>query len=226
MFHELDDALRALITRHLGEETGVEVAFDAPNSDWAARQSAPTVNVFLYDIREDTSRRETAPRDVRDEQGRVVARRPAPRRFRVSYLITAWTQRPEDEHRLLAQTLTSLLSYSQLPAELLGGSLAELDLSIPIELAQPPSQDRSLSDIWSALGGELKPSLDLQLIAPIEAGRSFPVGPPVLEEPRIRVTRFDGSVPGSEIVQGGADDAPGRTLSIGIREASAVDDIE
>ena len=50
VFHEVDDALRALIGRHLGEETGVEVAFDAPNSDWAARQSAPTINVFLYDI--------------------------------------------------------------------------------------------------------------------------------------------------------------------------------
>ncbi len=249
VFHEVDDALRALIGRHLGEETGVEVAFDAPNSDWAARQSAPTINVFLYDIREDTSRRDAVPQDVRNDDGRVIARRPPPRRFRVSYLLTAWTQRPEDEHRLLAQVLSALLAYGQLPSDVLSGSLAELGVTIPIEVAQPPSQDRSLSDIWSALGGELKPSIDLQLIAPVDPGRSFPIGPPVVEEPRIRVgnigadapaevyrasrkdapmraARSDGDHPGSENVQAGTDDDPGRTLSIRIRESSIVDDVD
>ena len=36
-----------------------------------------------------------------------------------------------------------------------------------IEVGQPASQERSLADIWSALGGELKPSLDLVVTAPI-----------------------------------------------------------
>ena len=37
--------------------------------------------------------------------GRVNARRQPPRWYKLSYLITAWTQRPEDEHRLLAAIL-------------------------------------------------------------------------------------------------------------------------
>ena len=37
-------------------------------------------------------------------------------------------------------------------------------------MALPPPEDRALSDVWSALGGELKPSLDLVVISPFEAG--------------------------------------------------------
>ena len=33
--------------------------------------------------------------------------------------------------------------------------------AVYIDVGQPPSQDRSLADVWSALGGELKPSLDV-----------------------------------------------------------------
>jgi len=34
-----------------------ELVFDAPTTDWAAKRTVPTVNVFLYDLREDLSRR-------------------------------------------------------------------------------------------------------------------------------------------------------------------------
>ena len=33
----------------------------------------------------------------------------APRWFKLSYLVTAWTQRPEDEHRLLSALLGALI---------------------------------------------------------------------------------------------------------------------
>ena len=47
-----------------------------------------------------------------------------------------------------------------MPGEL-GGSLDDTDLPVYIEVGQPETQERSLADIWTALGGELKPSLDL-----------------------------------------------------------------
>ena len=40
----------------------------------------------------------------------------------------------------------------------------------------PPPEDRALSDVWSALGGELKPSLDLVVIAPFDLERPIDVG--------------------------------------------------
>src|SRR4051794_14493595 len=56
MLADLDEALRALLRRELGRHgfDGVEVAFDAPAKDWSATLSAPTVNLFLYDLREAT----------------------------------------------------------------------------------------------------------------------------------------------------------------------------
>jgi hypothetical protein len=46
-------------------------------------------------------------------------------------------------------------------------------------VAAPPAESRSLADLWSALGGELKPSLDLVVIAPFLVSPEYPVGPPV-----------------------------------------------
>src|SRR5438105_11285077 len=56
----------------------------------------------------------------------------------------------------------------------------------------PPPQDRSISDVWSALGGELKASLDLVVNAPFEIKVAVPAGPPVLEEPRFTFAGPDG----------------------------------
>jgi hypothetical protein len=65
-------------------------------------------------------------------------------------------------------------------------------------LGRPLGSERSISDIWSALGGELKPSLDLVVAVPFEPLVSLPVGPPVLETAAITVgvTR-DEDGPGS-----------------------------
>lgn len=57
MIHEVDEALRRLLAESGLEASGVEVVLDAPTRDWAARRSAPTVCAFLYDIREDATRR-------------------------------------------------------------------------------------------------------------------------------------------------------------------------
>ena len=54
---------------------------------------------------------------------RVVARHLPPRYFKLSYLLTAWTQRPEDEHRLLAALLPCFLRNEALPGDLLRGRL-------------------------------------------------------------------------------------------------------
>ena len=70
----------------------VEIVFDAPTREWAGRRNSPTIDVYLYDIREDMRRRERGMHNVY-EDGRVVSRHLPPRHFKLSYLITAWTQR-------------------------------------------------------------------------------------------------------------------------------------
>jgi hypothetical protein len=192
VIHEVDQALRLLVRDEALRGTDVEVAFDAPTKDWAARRNAPTVNVYLYDVREDLRRRQ---RGLLNEyaDGAVTARYLPPRHYKLSYLVTAWTQRPEDEHRLLSVLLAGFLKYAAIPARLLSGSLAELGLPVPMTVALPPPEDRAFADVWTALGGELKPSLDLVVSAPVETGQVYPAGPPVEEGVRLEVGG-DGAV--------------------------------
>ena len=189
VIHDVDESLRALVKQEALAGNGVEVAFDAPTKEWVARRNAPAVDLYLYDIREDLSRRETMWEELRDERGHVVERRLRPRWFRLSYLVTAWTQRPEDEHRLLSALLGCFLRHETLPPELLSGTLEGTALPVILTVALPPSEDRSIADVWSAMGGELKPSLDLVVTAPMEVERALAAGPPVLEEPILTVIR-------------------------------------
>ena len=187
MIHDVDDSLRRLVLRDAVNGSGVDVSFEAPTKDWAARRTAPTISVYLYDIHEDLERREVEYEEIRDDDGKVVSRKPPPRRFKLAYLVTVWTQRPEDEHRLLSMLLACFLSYDALPPEVLAGVLAEGRHRSLLSVALPSPADRSLADVWSALGGELKPSLDLVVNAPFDTARVAAAGPPVIGPPQVDV---------------------------------------
>ncbi len=232
MIDAIDEAIRTLIRRDALNGSDIEVVFDAPNKEWAARRNAPTINVYLYDIREDLKRRAYGITEEREPgTGRVVARRPPARYFKFSYLVTAWTQRPEDEHRLLSSVLTCFLRYQVLPQEVLTGALDGLR-PVVVGIGMPPPDDRPVSDVWTALGGELKPSLDLTVTAPIDLGRTDTDIAAIVLEPVIRLGSAAGAEDApkgagrrrprpaaaraavTEQVIGGSEEQPGRTLRI------------
>src|SRR5437660_2025495 len=192
MIQDVDESLRALVKRDALNGSKADVAFDAPTKEWSSRRNTPTVDLYLYDIREDLEQREVMWESVRDDSGFVTERRPPARRFKLSYLVTAWTQRPEDEHRLLSSLLSCFLRNQTMPVDVITGSLVGARLPITLSIALPPPQDRSISDVWSAMGGELKASLDLVVNAPFEIKLAVPAGPPVLEEPRFNFAGPDG----------------------------------
>ncbi|GGZ90551.1 DUF4255 domain-containing protein [Streptomyces bluensis] len=201
MIHEVDEGLRRLLGESGLEASGVEVVFDAPTRDWAARRSAPTVCAFLYDIREDPTRRGSGAGEVYDADGHLVARRTPPRWFELTYLVTAWASRPQDEHRLLSQVLACLVATDTLPARLLTGTLAELGLTVALDTAGAGADAPAAADVWSALGGELKASLGVRVRAPL-AGATAAVAPPVT----------DGLVVRSAVRREGGEAEPGRRL--------------
>ncbi|MET9256802.1 DUF4255 domain-containing protein [Streptomyces sp. NPDC003717] len=180
MIHEVDAALRRLLSESGMEASGVEVVLDAPTREWAAGRGAPTLSLFLYDIREDPTRRASGGHELYDEDGHVVARRAPARWFELTYLVTAWASRPQDEHRLLSQALACLTAHDMLPPALLTGTLAELGLTVGLDGGGSGLDAPAASDVWSALGGELKASLGVRVRAPL-AGTVAAAGPPVTE---------------------------------------------
>ena len=193
MIDDLDEALRKLMLRELPVKNGdVDLSFDQPKRDWSARLSRPTLNFFLYDLRENAKLRSTHPvwENVRDVNGAAVQKR-RPVRVDLRYLVTAWTAEAEDEHRLLARALLALFRYPHLPDDLLPDSLRGQPVPIPLLVAQAESQPNT-SDVWSALENTLRAAIVLQVTLALDPNVMIPAGPPVRAR-EVRYGQVDGS---------------------------------
>jgi hypothetical protein len=175
---DLDEALRTLLKRELERHgfEGVDIAFDAPASDWSAKLTNPTVNLVLYDLRENVADAEVTPRDARVNGATISV--PPPMRLEITYSVTAWTKAVQDEHRLLSQVLAILFSHVSLPADLLDGRLASASLlrAIETEVGRPKEEK---ADFWTSIGGRYKASIDYAVKLEVESGLTFTRGPDV-----------------------------------------------
>src|ERR1700754_2841248 len=178
MLADLDETLRNLLRSELERHgfEGVDIAFDAPAREWSGQLSKPTVNIFLYDLREAEGLRSPEWSSSKRE-GRVREGRP-PMVMECSYAVTAWTQAVEDEHRLLSQVLAILFAFPELPEERLNGRLINGSQPWPIKgrIGQGKGEK---SDFWSAVGGQYKVSLDYVVRLSVESGARQERGPEV-----------------------------------------------
>src|ERR1700761_8327498 len=178
MLADLDETLRNLLRSELERHgfEGVDIAFDAPAREWSGQLSKPTVNVFLYDLREAEGMRSPEWSST-NATGRVREGRP-PMVMECSYAITAWTQAVEDEHRLLSQVLAILFAFPELPQDKLNGRLANGSQAWPIKgrIGQGKGEK---ADFWTAVGGQYKVSLDYVVRMSLESGATLERGPEV-----------------------------------------------
>lgn len=174
MLHLLDDALEAYLRAEVPlPQTEIDIVFDRPNRDWGAAVTRPTVNVFLWDIRRNANDQE-AGMELVMEEGRLVRRPPKPR-IDCRYLITAWAGDVRDEHQLLGTVLGAFLVHSELPAQYLGGGYSEVRPLPTIHVERQDGTDAT--DFWTAVQGDLRPSLDVVVTATIDAGFALAAGP-------------------------------------------------
>jgi hypothetical protein len=177
MLADLDDALRSLLRGALAAHgfNGVQIAFDAPSREWAAGVSTPTLNLFMYDLREAANRASGEWSEHRSN-GKARLERP-PLRVDCAYSITAWTRAVQDEHRMLSQTLAVLLAHERLPAEVLSEGLAAQGEGIATRIGRPKAEGSA--EFWSALGGQYKLALDYVVTVACDPGVTFHRGPEV-----------------------------------------------
>ncbi len=197
MLDALDETLKAVL-REVGglNPDEVDVAFEAPDREWAGRIGKPTVNCYLYDIRENLSLRGTEWTVERSQNGNTATKRRAPRRFDLSYVCTAWTNDIEDEHRLIWRVLATMIRCPELPKHLLQGGLANLTIPVITEVAQPDGLLRDPADVWSALDNRIRPSINVVVTLPLEDGD--PTEAPLVLTSRIKVDELGRTV---ELIQ-------------------------
>jgi len=140
------------------ELAGSDIVFDRPLDPFTPPKT--TIDLFLYDLREDLDLRSNEVTTTR--VGNQVVTHPAALRLACSYLVTAWPVGGADlslqEQRLLSEVLVVLSHYPTIPSGFLKGSLVGQDPPLPMVTLHPDAL-KNLAEFWSSLGSRLKASL-------------------------------------------------------------------
>ena len=185
---DLDEALRTLLKRELDKHgfEGVDIAFDAPSKEWSGKLTGPTVDLFLYDMREALDRATATPSERRSNGVATIA--DPPLQLELTYAVTAWTKAVEDEHRLLSQVLAILFSFSAVPADVIAENATTTLARAETSVGRPREEK---ADFWTSVGGQYKASIDYVVQIVIESGATFVRGPEV-RTTTIRTLQADG----------------------------------
>lgn len=161
MIADLDETIRQMLIADLPVKNGeIDIKFDQPKREWSAKLTKPTVNFFLYDVRENLDLRRAGYEQMRNGnmQQSVARMKKAPHRVDCYYMLTTWAAEPEDEHRLLTRTLMSLFRNPILPEHYLVGTLQHPRFEIQTYVARPDKLTNP-AEVWSSLDNEIRPSI-------------------------------------------------------------------
>ncbi len=174
MIHYLDETVKELLVQKVPiDPSAIDIQFDRPNAEWETKLTKPTINCFLYDIRENLNLRFDLQPSL-SRNGATGTQQLAPRRVDMGYLLTVWTQTVADEHRLLGNILQTLLSFPILPAEVLKGEIVNQSLPIRAWAAQPESTPNTW-DFWGANEWRLKAGISYRVTLAVEPYAPFEV---------------------------------------------------
>ncbi len=188
MIQDLSQTLRAMLTQPglPSPLSGAQIIFDRPSEPFTPSQT--TVDLFLYDLRENLELR-TNELIVEKSHTQSVTHKP-PIRLACSYLVTAWPVSGVDlalqEQLLLSQVLQTLAHYPTIPASFLQGTMTGQVPPLPL-VALHPDALKNLSEFWTSLGNKLRPSLTITVTI------SMPVFDDVVEF--LVTTRTTGTTP-------------------------------
>lgn len=178
MIADLDKVLRELLLRELPYQNGeVEIMFEQPNQEWSSRLSKPTVNLFLYDLRENPQLRQHQWQTLENRQGPStrLAQKRTPLRYDCYYMMTTWVRdHPESEHRLLTLCMLALARHPVLPEDLLQATqLANPIYDIGTRLANHDVLTNP-AEMWGALNNDMRPSVSYVVTLTLDPWTEIP----------------------------------------------------
>jgi hypothetical protein len=162
VLHALNVSIEAFLRRAVPLPPDVDIDVHAPDKDWAARLTRPTVNLFLHEIRRSSSR-SVAGRTLKPVNGGQERQVLAPF-VRVRYLASVWTNEPDDEYRLLGDLLGCIALAGSVPAIHLRHPLTEI--GNPVELVVLGDDVTTPGNVWSGLGVAPRAAIEFAAVLP------------------------------------------------------------
>lgn len=182
MIHDLDETLKQILVKQGKLNAGdIDITFEQPTGEWAVSLSRPTINLYLYDIRENVELRD---RGFSVERENGTARRVwHPKRIDLSYLITVWARNPEDEHQILWRVLHTLSRVRKIKSKDGIGTVLDQPYDMPTKVALPSDALRNIPDLWGVMENQLKPSINFLVTVALDTEE-------VVEAPMVFTTRI------------------------------------
>jgi len=167
---DLNSVIENLMKKEFGDPMPFDISFAVPSRNFTpVSNTKPTVNFYLYDIRENTKLRSNEPLIERRNDG-TVSKKPPPARIQLFYCVTAWSPAQADaagtktreEHKQLSRALVALIKYPIIPSDVLSGDLIGQVPPLPTTVILPDGMENA-GQFWNALDGLLKPFLDYRV---------------------------------------------------------------
>jgi hypothetical protein len=108
-----------------------------------------------------------------------------PRRINITYLVTAWARKVEDEHQLLWRALAALKATPKVAPEECEGFLRYQQHDIPLLVADMSDQPTNLVDLWGVLDNQMR--VGFTLIATVELDTEIGFEAPLVLEAAFKV---------------------------------------
>jgi hypothetical protein len=167
MFNLLDDTLAALLndetlTVLLPQLYNADISFLTPDKTFQPARG--TVNLFLYETRENRELREVVP-TIEQRNGVSIRSRP-PLRVDCAYLVTTWSneriaRKVAAEHALLAQAFNWLSRFPVIPQSYMDTAGLAGQVFAPPTLVAQMDAAKNVGEFWSALGIAPRPFFNL-----------------------------------------------------------------
>lgn len=159
MIPSIDESLKHLLHQAIAPGFDVAISFDLPDPAWSAFLTQPTVNLFLFEVKEINNHLiNQLPPSMQETGYRRVAREFV--RIDLYYLVSCWAITTYQQHVLLSHLVNTFQQTPVLPAEFMPPQLPSSSSRVQLRIAQeehPPS----IIDLWSAIGSTLHPALRL-----------------------------------------------------------------
>ncbi|HET7771341.1 MAG TPA: DUF4255 domain-containing protein [Chloroflexota bacterium] len=188
MLADLDETIRHFLIDYAPlDTTEIDISFETPDREWSSRLSRPTVNCFLYELRENHDLRQTGF-DVTRENGAYV-RKKEPIRIDATYQVSVWAQGAEDEHQLLWHVLATLARHPVIPEDTWEGVVREQPLALQTRVAQPDEGPRNMAELWQSIDNRVRPTITYTLTVALDPNVS--TGGPLVLRRRFGYSQID-----------------------------------